>query len=293
MVLVIRSSVLVLILTFIFLFPLDTFAHLPGQPPFFKINNKYSNLYPVPTTSLEDFELPQDLAAENYLVGEELVMEFDTSQLPVTPQTLSQTKFFWDFGDGQKGTGLKNTHTFSNAGSYIVSIDAQYLNDGPQLIQSVMVNILPSAGYEMPQAVIKVNGKKSQDPLIDILKFDFKNSLEFDGSESYSKNSRIVSYVWDFGDRQSGTNPKEIHQFDTSQAQVFPVLKVKDENGLIGDAFVEIQNSFLVPEQNLSKTAKSENESTQNFNNNVLKILAAVISSILVVGVILYVRKRI
>lgn len=232
---------LVLAICFLGFTPSGVSAHLAGQPPFFRINNVYSSLYPVPSTSLNDFELPQDLAAENYLVGQELEMEIDKSQIPVLPDVVAQTQFFWDFGDGQKAQGLKNNHTYTKAGTYIMKIDAQYQSDQPQLIQSTMIHILPSGDYKLPVAKIAVNGVESKDPLLDVLKFDFSNSIAF-ASDKSEATGKIVSYFWDFGDGQSSKEKNPQHKYTFEDIQLFPVLRIQDENGFIADAYVSLED---------------------------------------------------
>jgi hypothetical protein len=269
-------------------------AHLAGQPPFFKINGIYSNLYPVPTTSLEDFALPQDLAPDKYLVGQSLDFDFDTSQLPVTPQALNDTKFFWDFGDGTKGTGLKNTHTYSKMGSYTVVINAQYQSEISQIIQSVMINILPNKDYQLPVTQIKVNGQKSKDPLTDILKLDFEKPLQFDGSESQAKGGQITSYTWDLGDRQTSNEAKVTHHYNPKQIQVFPVLRVKDNNGFISDNFLEVQNQQVTYQQTDSDVSANNPQVKSSTSNTFgkLKIPGAVAILLILIGGVLLFRKR-
>src|SRR5579884_4292014 len=133
-------------------------AHLAGQPPFFVINDKYSNLYPVPLTSLSDFPLPQDLAPATYLVNTDLDMKFDITKLPAPPDVVKKTQFFWDFGDGDKGTGLEMHHTYKKPGSYILTVNAfDGTTPAPQLLESVLINVLPNWNYKLPQAVIRIN----------------------------------------------------------------------------------------------------------------------------------------
>ncbi len=243
-------------------------AHLVGQPPFFKINGVYSNLYPVPLTSLENFGLPQDLAPENYLINQPISMEFDLAKLPAPPEVIAKTKFNWDYGDGSHGSGLKNTHAYSRMGSYIMII---YADDGstptPQIIQSTMLHILPSKNYQLPKSVIKINNQKSKDPLTDILRFKFSDGLHFDASESNAPSSKIVSYLWDFGDRSSDTTSTITHSYPGDLSQIFPVLRVKDANGFIADSFVEVENGLYTNNQYMSPNVNS----TPNDSNGILK----------------------
>ncbi len=162
--------------------------------------------------------------------------------MPAPPETVEKTKFLWDFSDGTKATGLNITHTYLKQGSYIIKITA---DDGttpkPQLLESVLVNILPAGNYSLPQTIISVNNKQSKDPLVDILQFDFKDNLSLDGSLSKS-SSEITEYFWDFGDQKSDTGAKKEHRYPKDLSQTFIVLRIKNKDGFIADNFVEVQN---------------------------------------------------
>lgn len=239
----------IILLTFLFMNPKSIFlnpayAHLIGQAPFLKINGQYANLYPVPLTSLNNFDLPQDLGPDNYSLNQIINFELDKTRLPAPSDIISKTRFDWDFTDDTHEQGLTTRHQFSKIGSYIIKI---YADDGttpkPQLIESVLINILPDKNSELPQAKIFVNGKSSKDPLTDILQFSFQDKLELDGSKSSTQNS-IAEYFWDFGDQKSAFGPIQTHQYSANLSQVFVVLRVKDKNGFLADSFVEIQNGL-------------------------------------------------
>ncbi len=236
------KKIVISILLILLVFPQVVSAHMVGQPPFFKINGEYSDLYPVPTSSVTNFNLPQDLAKQNHLVGEQLNMDMDVNQLPILPEVIDNTKFEWDFGDGVKGEGLKNSHTYNKYGSYILTIMAKYRTDEPQLIQSTLINVLPDKNYQMPQSKILVNGQASKDPLTDIVKTDFRKAVQFDSSES-SAMGGVVEYMWDFGDGNTSTEANPSHIYESDGFQVFPVLRVKDKNGFIHDSFLQLENS--------------------------------------------------
>lgn len=216
-------------------------AHMIGQPPFFKINGEFSDLYPVPTSSAPEFELPQDLAKQTHVVGETLEMEMDVAQLPILPEVVDQTTFIWEFGDGAKAEGLKNTHVYQKPGSYIMFIYAKYQQDEPQMIQSTLIQILPDKNYQLPQAKILVNGQGSQDPLTDILSADFGKPVQLDGSQS-SAQGGVLEYIWDLGDGRTAKEAKLDYTYEKDSIQVFPVLRVKDANGFFTDTFVQVDS---------------------------------------------------
>jgi hypothetical protein len=280
---------------FLFLFtiacPLSTVsAHLAGQPPFFIINNFYSNLYTVPLTSLNNFPLPQDQAPNSYLVGQTLNMKLDEKVLPAPPEVIEKTKFTWDFGDKTpKGSGLSNTHVYSKMGSYILTI---YADDGsvptPQLLESALINIIPEKNYKLPQAVIKVEGQSSKDPLTDVLHFPLDQNLHFDATSSTDPEGKIVSYFWDFGDQQSGTTATAQHSYPKDQTQIFVVLRVTDSKGFISDNFVELENGKFVAGENSQNSPAPTAKTASGVNKLPLIALAAC----LLLGVTFFMVRR-
>lgn len=221
------------------------YAHLAGQPPYLQINGQFVLLYPVPLTTLSNFDLPQDLPPDNYLVNQPINFELIANRMPAPPEIVRKTKFEYQFGDGGIAEGLKVTHTYTKMGSYISKI---YADDGttptPQLLEATLINVLPNKDYKLPQPIILANNKSSKDPLIDILKVDFGSIVILDGTSSKPGSGKIVSFFWDIGDQQSSDQSKLIHQYKKDFSQVFPVLRVKDENGFLADNFVELENEL-------------------------------------------------
>ncbi len=88
--------------------------------------------------------------------------------------------------------------------------------------------ILPvePAKLEPPVAVIIAKPAKGPSPL----------QVKFNGSKSYSKSSKIVSYIWDFGDGDTSTkeNPENTYWSTTFGSRSFSVtLSVKDQAGFV------------------------------------------------------------
>ena len=217
-----------------------------SQQPYFKVNGVFTDYYPVPSTSLSDFNLPQDQAKGTFLTRDTLQFEIDESALPVPKEIVEKTKFLWDFGDGATAKGLKNTHNYSKPGTYFLSIKADS-GEGfePQLLQSTAINILPDKNYQLPKAVIKVNGKQSADPLTDIIGTDFKKEVSFDAAGSEPGSSTIVEYFWDLGDQASKTEKNFAYHYKENPYAVFPLLRVKTKDGFIADAFVQLSEKNI------------------------------------------------
>lgn len=224
--------------------PLNIFAHGGEGEPFLKIQGKPTIEYSVPAASSPNFTLPQDITAENYLVGQELSFEIDTTALPIPGEKVRLTSFSFDFGDGSQASGLNVTHIYNNPGTYFVILKAATLETSEsQLLQSTAINILPKQDSKLPKAVIKVNNQSSTDPLLDILEVNFEKEISFDASSSNSGDSEIIEYIWDLGNGNSKTGKSFKYKYGENPYIVFPVLRVKTKDGFIADSYVQLSDA--------------------------------------------------
>jgi hypothetical protein len=280
------KKLFIVIILFLF-FPQTVSAHLPGQPPFFKINGVYSLLYDVPTVSFAEFKLPQDKPPALYVVNEDIHFEIDTNALPVPPEIVAISTFDWDWGDGTKhGSGMSNTHRYSKPGSYFLEITAKTQDSSqPQLIQSTLVNIVPKSDYKLPEAKILINGEGTTDPLLDDVKIEFGNDFSLDGSESIEGSGKIVQYIWDLGNGKSQQGKNITYRYGSDQYAFFPVLRVIDENGLFSDTFIQITNTEDgdVPLEDLKNNS---------FYRNRYILITSLVALLLVSGAVFVFRKK-
>lgn len=277
--------VLFVILLFLYSFtaPRPALAHGSGFPPFFKIDGKIANTYFLQNVGVfsSSITIPQDSAEKNYLPDESI--EFEIDKVPLesvfAPEVMDKLTFAWDFGDGSKATGIKNEHTYHKPGSYILTINVDYgdPNAAPLLIESVLIQVLPAKNYLLPKPIITVNGKQGTKKDYNILDFDLKNSLSFDGSQSKA-SSKIVSYQWDFGDDNTGSGSSVTHKYQLPQAFATIVLRVTDEKGLFADQVVNIRNS-------------GSNEPPQN-NFPLKKITLGSIIMLVIIVMVIAIRKK-
>ncbi len=239
---------LTLLLIFCTLFPQKTFAHGAGFPPFFKIDGKIAEPYFMQNVGIfsTSLNIPQDEAHKKYRVGDRINFEIDKKQLEVVfpPEVIDSMKFEWDFGDGRKGSGIKNTHKYEKIGSYILSIymDTNEPDTESTLIESALIHVVPADSYSLPKPFIKVNGKDVSQLEFSILDIDLNNSLTFEASGSKS-SAEIVSYIWDFGDEQTSGKKIAKHQYQLPQAFATVVLRATDENGFFTDSYINVRNS--------------------------------------------------
>ncbi len=269
-------------------FPQPLLAHIAGQPPFFLINEKYADYYPVYSTSLTDFTLPQDIAPDLYLINEPISFEIDTNLLPFPPEVIEQMTFRWDFSDGTTGDGTTNVHTYTKQGSYLLKIYADYgeysdPNTKP-VIQAVLLHVLPDKNYQLPKVAIKINETSIKDPIIDTVSFPPDEPIKFEaiGTET---SSRIKSYFWDKGDGTSTTDSEfTITYTSDDPTYIFPFLRVFDENGFIVDSYVQIENGVTEDENATGSGWVRENALLILIGVNILLLLGG--------GYVLFKKKR-
>lgn len=251
-------------------------AHIGGQAPYLKINGEYSILYNVVLNAppAKGLDIPEDNAPENYLVNTPIVFELEKQFFPLSKVDIEKAQFSWNFGDGTKTEGLTATHSYSKIGSYILTIQ---IHNAPSFIapfpgfafESVLINILPDKNYRLPKAIITVNDKSVNDPIMEYIWFDFHEKFFFDASKSQAGSANLSAYFWDFGDGNTSTQSAITHTFDQSNAQLYPILHVVDANGFVSDNFVELDNSTYTPNAGLVQTTNTPSSvSTKQHTNN-------------------------
>jgi LPXTG-motif cell wall-anchored protein len=227
------------------------YANGAGLPAFFKINDKLAISNPIQQFGItaSSFLIPQDLAPEAYVAKQQIDFTIDEAQLQtvIPPELLKKTDYTWDFGDGTKAEGLQNSHSYSKIGSYILILTINIHEEGSasptQFIDSFLLNIVPDKNYKnLPHAVIKLNNKRIDNPKTTLEEINFNRNFTLDASQSQSP-SKIVQYLWNFGDGQTSTQPSTRHKYKKDGYLHVVVLRTKDSNGFISDAFVGIRNN--------------------------------------------------
>ena len=243
-----RKLLVIFFTLLVLVIPSESFAHAIGQPPYFKVNGIFTEFYSVPTTSLVDFKLPQDIAVGVFLINQPIEFEIDPTALPVPQEIVDKTKFTWEYGDGAKAEGLKNSYAYTKPGTYFLDIYAH--SEGgfePQLLQSTAINIVPDKNYQLPSSVIEINDKQSKDPLLDIIDVNFAEEIKF-SSKSSGGASEISGILWDLGDMTSKTEDSFFYTYKENPYTVFPVLRIKTKDGFIVDSFIQIKDESAFTE---------------------------------------------
>jgi PKD repeat protein len=120
----------------------------------------------------------------------------------------------WDFGDGTSGEGVRAYHAYTSPGDYSVTLSVT--DNSATKSQTSTAAIKVHINFP-PVAVIKAPS------LITI------NPVQFDASQSYDSDGKILQYFWSFGDGKTGTGQKIKHSF-VKPGSYTVTLKIKDDS---------------------------------------------------------------
>ncbi|UJH69314.1 PKD domain-containing protein [Muricauda sp. SCSIO 65647] len=136
--------------------------------------------------------------------------------------------YAWDFGDGGTSAEADPVYTFNTAGTYEVELT---VTDGGGLTDTdtVTIQVTEPGGNQAPEAVVSATPLSGQAPL----------EVSFIGSSS-TDDVAVVSYLWDFGDGETSTEPDPTHTFEFA-GSFEVVLTVEDAEGLTDTATVTIE----------------------------------------------------
>jgi len=121
----------------------------------------------------------------------------------------------WDFGDGEKASGIKPNHTYNEVGEYSVKL---IISDDTGLTSRVTKRV--TVYNEEPVALFTYSPDRSK----------AKEVVTFDASESFNATGEIVKYMWDFGDGNYGEGTKVSHSF-SNVGEYYTTLTITDNTG--------------------------------------------------------------
>jgi len=149
---------------------------------------------------------------ENPLVKEEIT--FDASSSSDSDGTI--VSYEWDFGDENIGEGIQITHPYAKAGNYTVTLTVTD-NDGlkDSLSKVITVKSPPVASFTYSPEGPVVCEKRI-----------------FNASSSYDPDGEIVSYNWDFGDRNTAKGEMVTYAY-TKDGEYTVTLTITDNDGLV------------------------------------------------------------
>jgi PKD repeat protein len=159
----------------------------------------------ITITLTYEYTLPGAPSARfTYTPTDPLVNEpvtFDASSS--TPNGGNLTSYLWDFGDGTTGTGVIVNHTYTTVDSYLVTL-----------------NVTDSEGvWATDDASVVVGGAPVAAFTYDPTEPTAEDEVTFDASASTPNGGVLTdpsSYVWDFGDGETGTGRLVNHTYPTA-----------------------------------------------------------------------------
>jgi PKD repeat protein len=141
--------------------------------------------------------------------------------------------YSWDFGDGSSGNGVKTTHSYTQSGTYDLTLKVTD-DAGDSATDTTEVTI--GEGNQSP--VAKTSGPYSAMTNEDV-QFDASDSMDADGS--------ITSYGWNFGDGMNGDGVRPTHSY-SSKGTYNVTLTVTDNDGAVDSVMTSVTiNSSVTP----------------------------------------------
>jgi PKD repeat protein len=132
----------------------------------------------------------------------------------------------WDFGDGNNGTGTTANHTYSQAGTYQVTVEAT--DDGGKSTTSTAQAVTVTASSATVQAA-----------------FDAVcTGLECVLTNTSTATGATTTFAWDFGDGQTSTDedPAPV-LYDVSSPTTFTITLVVTSDGVPSQATKQVRVS--------------------------------------------------
>jgi len=128
--------------------------------------------------------------------------------------------YFWDFGDGANATSMTTTHSYSDDGTYIVTLTVTD-DDGATASANATKTVL----NRPPVAIFTESAEI----------VDTQEVIHFNASLSYDPDGTFLSYFWDFGDGNNGTGVAVDHSY-TDNGTYTVTLTVTDNDGATDSA---------------------------------------------------------
>ncbi len=158
------------------------------------------------------------LTASATILDKQETVTFDASGSYDPDGTI--VSYSWAFGDGNTGAGVHVSHSYSNVGSYTVTLTVTD-NDGATDIGSTTKTVRNSS----PVAIIAETAESLY----------VGDTVTFNAAESHDPDGYIVAYAWDFGDGTTATGITTSHAYEDNGVYTV-TLTVTDNDGATGSA---------------------------------------------------------
>ena len=123
------------------------------------------------------------------------------------------TAWAWDFGDGTTGTGATPSHKYASGGTY-----------------SVTLVVTDNTGHQSAPYSANVTVTDAPPPTASFTATPTFLQVAFDGTGSSDVDGTIASYVWNFGDGNTGVGATPNHTYATGGTYVVQLV-VTDNDG--------------------------------------------------------------
>lgn len=162
------------------------------------------------------------------------VVDFDgTSSTTTNPPIV----YSWNFGDGTTGSGQTTQHTYTNDGTFTVSLE---VTDDKGLTNSVDTPIIIIGTVEpnvKPTALISTHLPGGDAPI----------TISFDGSKSSDPDGTITGYSWNFGDGSTPGSGQTTQHTYTYEGIYTVSLLVTDDKGDTATATSQVACNVTLP----------------------------------------------
>lgn len=161
-----------------------------------------------------------------------VTITFDGSKALAGRTDLQVLSYEWDFDDGAKARGDKQTHTFTELGNFKVSLTITVKNRTTAKEESVVFTRDVTIDNVLAKVVIKTDSTSGPAPL----------TVHFDGSNTSSPNGEITEYAWDLdgnGEFDDSTDAETDYTYEKIDAYKVK-LRVTDSSGQTSEGTVTI-----------------------------------------------------
>lgn len=151
------------------------------------------------------------------------------------------SEYAWDFGDGETADSREATHTYSQAGTFTITLVVTD-NDGAHSDEVSKEVTVEPAPNQKPTAAFTASTSGLQ--------------VNVDGATSDDPDGDIETYAWSFGDGGNASSVAPSHTY-TSAGTYTVTLTVTDNDGATDTATKTVTVSSVVVSDNFNRTASS------------------------------------
>ncbi|MBW8052017.1 MAG: PKD domain-containing protein [Cytophagales bacterium] len=147
---------------------------------------------------------------------------------------------FWNFGDGNTSAEVAPTHTYSDTGTYTVTLIISNMVGSDTMTQSITIDSFPPV---------------TADFTVDTTVVSLPNAVV----QFFNNTNNATSYLWDFGDSTTSMDISPIHQYTYADTFTVSIIAINDSNScsstLVKENYIIVTNPNRVDEFNIEGLA--------------------------------------